>query len=216
MRIIKYEHACVRIESAAEAIVVDPGGWTRPEAVADATAVFITHEHADHLDVGNLRATSAPIFTIEAVADQLRETAPDVASRVEVVTPGQQFIAGVPVEVVGQDHAEVLPQLHFYNSGFIFEVEGTQIFHPGDALTVPERPVDLLLVPVSAPWLKVSECVAFVNAVGAPHNLAIHDMIYSDKGLGIVHTFITNFAAAPGRTYDRVEPGSHYQLPDNS
>ena len=58
------------------------------------------------------------------------------------------------------------------------------MFHPGDALTGPGEAVDLLLLPVSAPWLKVSEAIDFAREVGAPHNLAIHDRVYSEPGWG--------------------------------
>ena len=67
MRITKFGHACVRIENDDQVVVLDPGGFTEREAVDGATAVLITHEHADHLDIDHLRATDAPIYTIDAV-----------------------------------------------------------------------------------------------------------------------------------------------------
>ena len=68
MRITKFGHACIRIEHDGHTIVVDPGGFTQPEAVDGADAVLITHEHPDHYLPDHLRATDAPVFTIEAVA----------------------------------------------------------------------------------------------------------------------------------------------------
>jgi hypothetical protein len=53
-------------------------------------------------------------------------------------------------------------------------------------LTGPGQPVDVLCAPVSAPWLKAAEAVDFAREVGAPRNLAIHDRVYSEAGLGIV------------------------------
>jgi L-ascorbate metabolism protein UlaG (beta-lactamase superfamily) len=67
MRIFKHGHACVRLETHRVALVVDPGMFTAPEAVDGATAVLITHEHADHWTPQTLRATDAPVFTIESV-----------------------------------------------------------------------------------------------------------------------------------------------------
>ena len=57
---------------------------------------------------------------------------------------------------------------------------------PSDALTVPETPVDVLCVPVCAPWMRAAEGIDFARAVAAPRNLAIHDRIYSEAGLRIV------------------------------
>ena len=97
MRITKFGHACVRLETDGQVVVLDPGGFTEPEAVDGATAVLITHEHADHYSPDNLRRTDAPVFTIGAVAAKIREDAPDVAERLTVVEPGQQVDVGVPV-----------------------------------------------------------------------------------------------------------------------
>jgi L-ascorbate metabolism protein UlaG (beta-lactamase superfamily) len=208
MRIFKHGHACVRLETGGAVVVVDPGMFTAPEAVDGATAVLVTHEHADHWTPELLRATDAPVFTNAAVAAQIREQAPDVVERVTVVRPGDTFDVGVPVEVVGEKHAIIHPELpHFDNSGYLLTVDGTTVFHPGDALTVPPTPPDLLLLPVSAPWLKVSECIDYARDVGAPRSLAIHDAVYSDAGLGIVDTHVSRFLAPREQEYVRLQVG---------
>jgi L-ascorbate metabolism protein UlaG (beta-lactamase superfamily) len=187
MRVTKFGHSCLRVEHDATALVIDPGVWSDREAVDGATAVLITHEHPDHYHPEHLRSVAAPVFTIEAVAARIREDAPDVAERLTVVAPGQEFDAGLPVRAVGELHAVIHPDLpRFSNSGYLVTVDATKLFHPGDALTGPGEPVDVLCVPVSAPWLKASEAVDFAREVGAPRNLAIHDRVYSEAGLGIV------------------------------
>jgi L-ascorbate metabolism protein UlaG (beta-lactamase superfamily) len=187
--------------------------FTAAEAVDGATAVLITHVHPDHWTPDNLRATDAPIFTIEAVAAQIAERAPDVSERVTVVSPGESFDAGVPVEVVGEKHAVIHRELpHFDNSGYLLSIDGTTVFHPGDALTVPSSAPDLLLLPVSAPWLKVSECIDYARDVGAPRSLAIHDAVYSDAGLGIVDGHLGRFLAPREQEYVRLQAGDELAL----
>lgn len=193
MRITKFGHACVRLEHDRAVVVLDPGVFTDPEAVDGATAVLITHEHPDHYHPDNLRACSAPVFTIEAVAARLREDAPDLAERLTVVAPDQRFDAGVPVRAVGELHAVIHEDYpRFFNSGYVLSVGDAKVYHPGDALTAPGERVDVLFAPASAPWLKVGEAVDFVRAVGAPRNLAIHDRVYSEVGLGMVETHMGN------------------------
>jgi L-ascorbate metabolism protein UlaG (beta-lactamase superfamily) len=95
----------------------------------------------------------------------------------------------------------------FYNSGYLFTLGDTTVYHPGDSLTVPEQAVDVLCVPVCAPWMRAAEGIDFARAVGASRNLAIHDRIYSEAGLRIVDG-----------QYGRLLPGgsSYTRLPDGA
>jgi L-ascorbate metabolism protein UlaG (beta-lactamase superfamily) len=215
MRVTKFGHACVRIESGGAVVVIDPGGWSEREAVEGATAVLVTHEHPDHLDPENLRATDAPIHTIAAVARQIAEQAPDVAERVRVVTPGDALDVGVPVTVVGEKHAVIHPELpHFDNSGYLLEVEGRRLFHPGDALTVPEGvELDVLFLPVHAPWSKISEVIDFARAAGAGLSVAVHDGLLNDRGLALAERMVGGMLADRGQEYLRVEPGADLPQP---
>ena len=209
MRIVKFGHACVRVEYDGVAVVVDPGVFTEVGAVDGADAVLISHEHADHYLPDNLRATDAPVFTIDAVAAKIREDAPDVAERVTVVRPGEEFEAGLPVRAVGELHAVIHPELpRFFNSGYVLTAGDESVYHPGDALTPPDEEVDLLCVPVSAPWLKASEAIDFARRVKAPRNLAIHDRVYSEAGLGIVDGHMNAFLPDAGQEYVRLEDGA--------
>lgn len=209
MRVLKFGHACVRVEHDGAAVVIDPGVFTEVGALDGADAVLITHEHADHYLPDHLRVTDARIFTIEAVASKIREDAPDVAERVTVVRPGEEFEAGLPVRAVGELHAVIHPEFpRFFNSGYVLTAGDEKVYHPGDALTGPDEEVDLLCVPVSAPWLKASEAIDFARAVKAPRNLAIHDRIYSEAGLGIVDGHMNAFLPDAGQEYVRLADGA--------
>ena len=212
MRITKFGHACVRVSAEGHELVLDPGSLTSREAVEGATAVLVTHEHADHLDVANLRATDAPVFTIAAVAEQIAKEAPDVAERVTVVAPGDSVDAGLPVRAVGEWHAVIHEDLpRFHNSGFLVEADGLTLYHPGDSFTLPDAGVDVLLTPVSGPWCKLSEVVDFTRVVGAPRNVAIHELVLSDFGLGITDARMGSMLGE-GQEYVRVAAGEDVPL----
>lgn len=209
MRITKFGHACVRIEHEGAVVVLDPGVFTEPEAVDGATAVLVTHLHPDHLHPDNLRATDAPVFTVGQVHEQLQQDAPDVAERTTPVGVGAAFDVGLPVRAVGELHHVIHPELpQPYNSGYLVTVGDQTVYHPGDALAPPEVPVDVLLCPASAPWLRSELAIEFVRAVGAPRNLAIHDRVYSEAGHAILATQMQQLVEPRGQEWLRRADGT--------
>ena len=210
MRITKFGHACVRLEHEGKVVVVDPGMFTDPEAVDGADAVVISHEHPDHYLPDHLAGTDAPVFTIAAVAAKIRDDAPAVAERVTVVAPGESFDPGIPAESVGELHAVIHPEIpRIQNIGFL--VEG-QVFHPGDALTVPDEPVTTLLLPIHAPWSKASEIIDYVREVRADQAYALHDGLLNDTGLGLFTGLLGERGPGTPTPYSRLAPGDSVDL----
>jgi L-ascorbate metabolism protein UlaG (beta-lactamase superfamily) len=125
--------------------------FTDPSAFDGASAVLVTHEHADHFAPDRLRAAleadpALEVWTNASVAAQLD----GLAGRMHVVGHGDaETIAGFDAHVHGELHAEIHPEIpRIPNIGFL--VDGL-VFHPGDALTVPDEPVSTLLLPLHAP-----------------------------------------------------------------
>ncbi len=178
MRLTKYGHACVRMEADDRVLVIDPGILSEMEALSGATAVLITHEHDDHIDVDQLSAARAgnPELTVHTHA----ALAEALGDGVTAVGPGDTFTAaGFTVHVVGGEHAEIIDGLPGCpNIGFI--VDG--VYHPGDSLHVPAQAVDTLLVPASGPWLKLGEAIEFVRSVNPVRAFPIHDANLSEVG----------------------------------
>ncbi|GAA1368579.1 MBL fold metallo-hydrolase [Streptomyces beijiangensis] len=178
MRLTKYGHACVRLEEGGRVLVIDPGNLSGAEALSGATAVLITHEHDDHIDVDRLEAARAadPALTVHTHPALAAELGDGVIG----VAVGDTFTAaGFTVRAVGGAHAEIIDGLPGCpNIGFV--VEG--VYHPGDSLFVPAEKVDTLLVPSSGPWLKHGEAIEFVRAIGPAHAFPIHDAHHSEVG----------------------------------
>ncbi len=209
MRITKFGHACIRLEHEGSVVVLDPGGFTDAGAVEGADAVLVTHEHPDHLDLDHLRAASAPVYTIEAVAAKVRAEDEALAGQVTVVTPGDSLdVAGLSVQVVGEHHAVIHESLpRFDSSGYVVSAGGTTLFHPGDSFELPGRPVDVLCAPVAAPWLKLAEVMDYVRAVAAPRTIAIHDVPASEIGLAMYDQRLSAYLEPVGGSYTRLRPG---------
>jgi L-ascorbate metabolism protein UlaG (beta-lactamase superfamily) len=212
MRLTKLGHAGVRLEKDGTVLVIDPGVWSGADALNGASAVLVTHEHPDHLDADALRAAldgqpGLELWTNAAVAGQFG----GYGDRVHAVGHGDAFTAaGFDVHAYGRDHAQVHRDIPIIaNTGFAVDGE---IFHPGDSLTVPEDRVPVLLLPVSAPWLKTSEMIDYAREVAPQRAYAIHDGLLNANGLGVTRRMLA-FAAEPsGASYTRLEPGTTVDL----
>ena len=207
MRLTKFTHACVRLDDGERRLVLDPGEWSEPEALEGAQAVLVTHEHADHLDVARLRAAreADDAFTVWASAGAAAALG-DLAG-VVVVAPGDTITAGgFEVAVVGGAHAEIYDGLPGCdNVGYV--VGG--VYHPGDALHVPEVAVDTLLVPAAAPWLKLAEALDFMRAVAPRQSRPVHDAMLTEIGHAVVGRWLENKG---GTEYARWAPGESLEV----
>ena len=212
MRLTKLGHACVRLDKDGATLVIDPGIWSGDDALAGASAVLITHEHPDHLDPEPLRAAMSrdadlELWTNAAVAAQFA----DLGGRVHPVADGDTFTAaGFDVHVYGRDHAQVHPDIPVIaNTGFAVDGE---VFHPGDALTVPQDRIPTLLFPINAPWLKVSELIDYARAVAPARGYAIHDGLLNANGLGLMASVLKLASPEGGAPLVRLEPGTSVDL----
>jgi L-ascorbate metabolism protein UlaG (beta-lactamase superfamily) len=212
MELTKHGHACVVLCEGDRRLVIDPGAFTDDAALAGATAVLVTHEHADHVVPDKLRAAleadpALEVWTNGSVAGQLE----GAGSRVHVVGHGDTFTAaGFDVSVQGELHAVIHPDIpRIPNIGFL--VQG-QVFHPGDAFTVPEDPVATLLLPVHAPWSKLSEVIDYVREVRADQAYALHDALLSETGLGAYARLLGEGGPGTPTPYSRLAPGDSVEL----
>jgi L-ascorbate metabolism protein UlaG (beta-lactamase superfamily) len=198
VRLTRYTHACVRLEVDATTIVIDPGIWSEPGALLGADAVLLTHEHIDHVDELRLLGSGLPVW---APADARLTRVPFTG-----VSPGATVrIGSVDVSTHGGRHAGVLPdQQVCANVGYL--VGG--VYHPGDALAVPDAEVSTLLVPMQASWLSTSAVVEFARAVAPTRAYGIHDGQLNERGIDAVNHWLRQ--SGP---YEWITPGTSVELP---
>ena len=190
MRVTKYEHSCLDIELGDRRLLIDPGivSSSIPN-YENIEAVIITHVHADHFDPIKVQAIyaqnpSVVIYTVQDVSNELQETIPH-----HVVSGGMKVKAGsFQLEFFGGQHAVI------HNSVPIIDNVGVMInnslYYPGDSLTVPNTPINTLALPISAPWLKISEAMDFLTTLKPEQVFPVHDALLSDFGMQVNSTWL--------------------------
>ncbi len=214
VRLRKFGHACVRLEEDDRRLVIDPGGLTGASALDAAGAVLVTHEHFDHFSEQRLWAAAEAnpnleIWTNSVVADALG----GLGGRVHVVEDGDTVeAAGFEVRVHGTWHEVIHPELpRIRNIGFL--VAGL-VFHPGDALTVPDTVVDTLLLPVHGPWSTTGQLVDYVREVGPERAVAIHDGALNDTGVAMIGGLLGDSGPGTGASYTRLSEAKPWMCGD--
>jgi L-ascorbate metabolism protein UlaG (beta-lactamase superfamily) len=177
VRIQKFAHSCLLVEEGGTRLLLDPGSFsTGFDGLTGLTGILVTHIHADHLDVDRLyalleRNPGARVVSDEASAEPLsaRGVTP------QVVHEGDAFDLGVPIRAFGRRHAVIHPDLpDVPNVGYLV---ADRFFHPGDAFTVPDEPVEVLGVPAGAPWMKLSDAVDYMRTVRPRKAVPIHECV---------------------------------------
>ena len=208
MKITKLGHACLILEEAGKKLVLDPGAYTEAlNGIKDVVAVVITHAHDDHCFEAQLDALLA------TNPDLVIYGPPQVKTRLAkyntvAVFHGDHYPVGpFTVEFFGDLHAEIHRSIPISeNRGVLIN---DRLYYPGDSFTLPDRPVEVLAVPTSAPWLKISEVMDFVAAIQHKKSFATHNALLSDLGQNLPNGRIKVITEAQGGEF-------HYLLPSES
>ena len=190
MRITKYGHSCLHVTDGAASVLLDPGAFSSGfESLTGLTAVLLTHQHADHVDADKLSAllTANPGATVYADA-QTADALGGKGITVTTVQAADELQVGVPVSVYGARHAVIHKDIPVI-SNVAYLIDG-KLLHPGDSFTEIDRPVEVLALPVSAPWMAVKEAVEYVRSVSPAFVIPIHEQVL----------------ARPAMVYGMVEP----------
>ena len=212
MRLTKFGHSCLLVEEGGARVLLDPGSFSEGfETLEGLTAVCLTHQHVDHVDPERVRPLldrnpGVRVVSDEGSADALGEAGADV----EVVHDGDELaLGGLALRVVGRDHAAVHPEIPVVpNVGYLV---GGRLFHPGDALTMPGEPVEVLAVPAGAPWLKLADAVDYLREVGPRVAVPVHEKVLSEVGISS-HYRLLEQLGGPGTAFEVLDDGRPVEL----
>lgn len=176
MKITKLGHCCLIIETKGKRFLTDPGAYTTEQNnVQNIDCIVITHEHTDHLHVDSLKIVlqnnpQAKIITNSSVGKILEKEGIAYAK----IADGENVQIGeVEISGHGLKHAPIYKDYEqVENTGYFFD---KKLFYPGDAFYNPGMPIDILALPVSAPWSMISQSIEYLLEVKPKIAFPVHD-----------------------------------------
>lgn len=178
MKITRFTHAAVLVETKGVRLAIDPGEFGQIPDLTSVDAVLITHDHFDH--IAHNAVAEALAAKPELIVYGPASLAQNASFPVAVVDGGDSFdVGGVHIEVVGhfQDVAS-LDDPAILNVGFMID---DRVLHPGDALQ--EISAEILLLPMEAPWAKNIDYERALEAYPPKIIIPIHDATLGTIGI---------------------------------
>jgi len=212
MKLTKLEHAALTLEVSGRRLFIDPGAFTTALTdTANAAAVVITHEHADHWTPEQLDRVLAlnpdlPIYGPPGVA------AAAAGHNVTVVGDGDMVEAGpFRLRFFGATHAVIHESIPVVDN--IGVLVNDELYYAGDAFTVPDGvSVGTLAVPAGAPWMKIAEAMDYVLAVRPRRSFTTHEMLLSRAGKDLSNARIRSVTEQGGGEFFPLEPNDSLEL----
>jgi L-ascorbate metabolism protein UlaG (beta-lactamase superfamily) len=190
MQLTHFGHSCLLAEFNHTTLLFDPGNFSHGfEGISGLSAILITHQHPDHVDQSRLPALLEANPSAALYADP--QTAVQLGEPCRAVHVGDELTVGeLTIRAVGGRHAVIHPEIPVIDNISYLVGDGehpARLMHPGDALFVPDEPVDVLATPAAAPWMKISEAVDYLRAVAPTRAVPIHQGIIATEARGIYY-----------------------------
>ena len=200
MHLRRLGHSCVLLttnlpDGGQRRLLLDPGNLTPtlPSDLGSVDAVLVTHAHADHLDPDQIRRLGGPPVPPVYGDDGVRSLLTDAGlENTHPVVDGATTIADVPVQVWTSAHEVIYPGVPL--PGNVSYLVADTVLAPGDAFFVPDVPVDVLLLPTGAPWMKLAESIDYLRAVAPRLAIPVHDSGLAAAHQNLHRGLLTKFA----------------------
>jgi L-ascorbate metabolism protein UlaG (beta-lactamase superfamily) len=176
MKITKFVHSCLLVETPERAVLFDPGfmseGLIDIDSMERLDDVLITHEHGDHFYLPVIKRLVEKFPDVRITAPQSVVTDLNNVG----IKADSEATEGVAKFVSPHESVEPLfstPEEH----GYHFQ---DKLTHPGDSHHFDETKA-ILALPITAPWGSVMNAAKLAVALKPQHVIPIHDWHWRDE-----------------------------------
>lgn len=209
MKITKYVHACLLVETDDRVAIFDPGVYSYPEfdisKLSRLDDIFITHIHGDH--------AHAP-FINELVVKfpDVRITAPaEVVKMLEAEGVKAQTDAPEGASLFESPHESVEPLFPTPDEIGVHYLD--KLSHPGDSHSFHETK-EILALPITAPWGSAIKGLNLAIELKPKYVIPIHDWHWNEEARQQMYAGFENALAKHDIKMFKPETGVTLEITD--
>jgi L-ascorbate metabolism protein UlaG (beta-lactamase superfamily) len=203
MKVTKYVHACLLVETPDRVALFDPGTYSEQAFSVDKLEklddIFITHEHPDHFsrDLVKRLAGKFPNARITSTLPVVQEL-----EKAGIAASGRPPAGTVFFESPHESMAPLVPEppeeigIHYMDT----------LTHPGDCHNFKETKA-VMALPVTAPWGSSARAVNLVMELRPKYVLPIHDWHWSDEARKLMYGRFEKYFGGQGITFYQLATG---------
>ncbi|HSW85071.1 MAG TPA: MBL fold metallo-hydrolase [Candidatus Saccharimonadales bacterium] len=207
LKITKFVHSCLLVETSDRTAVFDPGAMSENafnfDAVTTLHDIFVTHIHGDHLSVSFIKKLiekypDAAITTTAEIVESLKQ---------DGIKASNQPSDGVVF--FDSPHEDVrplfpIPQqigIHYLNT----------LTDPGDSHNFSETKA-ILALPITAPWGSTIKALNLALQLKPKHVLPIHDWHWNEVAREQTYDNFERILDEQGITFHKLKTGEPVQI----
>lgn len=211
MKITKFAHSCVLVETPDRVGLFDPGDWSWDSGSFDINKlermddILITHEHTDHMYLPFIktllsRFPQASIITTEPAATQLRAEGIN-----NVVSSNNEFAT---LFNANHESMEPLADAPPANTGIHYLDVFTS---PGDSHHFAETK-KVLALPITAPWGTTAKAAAIIEELRPEYVVPVHDWLWRDEICQMFYERLSAFCDKLGIQFIQTKNGEPIEI----
>ena len=207
MKITKFVHSCLLVETADRVALFDPGVYSAEALDIDAISrlddIFITHIHPDHLSLDFMKQLVAKFPDIRITSN------PEVVAflAAEGITASDQPPADI--SFFDSPHEAIHPPSPTPQQIGIHYLE--TLSHPGDSHSFHETKA-ILALPMTAPWGSNVRAFNLALELKPTHVLPIHDWHWRDEARQLAYELFETRLGQQGITFHKLQTGQSVEI----
>ncbi len=208
MRVTKFVHSCLLVETADRTVLFDPGVMSESAlniaALTRLDDIFITHEHGDHKSLPLLKQLIAkfPAVRITTTNEVVQQLAAEEAIQATTTPPTGVVLFESP-------HESVEPLFHQPENTGIHYLD--VLTDPGDSHSFRETKA-VLALPITAPWGSSIRAFNLALELKPRYVLPIHDWHWNDAARQAAYDSFEQALGKQGITFFKLQTGQPVEI----